>query len=184
MVLFEVDELVKDLEKAELEAENCIATPEIYSQLLAVYLYQNELCHAKYLWQRIPKSVKSSCSELSQIWIVGQRMWQRDWTAVHTALNNEWSEQVANIMLALKENVRERAMSLISEAYSSVNLTVLASMTGLSLDESRQIVLDHGWTIDDTTVLPCKVDKDLPSRDALTEDQLNKLTQFVSFLEN
>ncbi|KAF7996565.1 hypothetical protein HCN44_002211 [Aphidius gifuensis] len=171
MVLFEVDELVKDLEKAELEAENCIATPEIYSQLLAVYLYQNEF-------------VKSSCSELSQIWIVGQRMWQRDWTAVHTALNNEWSEQVANIMLALKENVRERAMSLISEAYSSVNLTVLASMTGLSLDESRQIVLDHGWTIDDTTVLPCKVDKDLPSRDALTEDQLNKLTQFVSFLEN
>lgn len=29
-------------------------------------------------------------------------MWQRDWPAVHTALNNEWSDDVINIMHALK----------------------------------------------------------------------------------
>lgn len=71
---------------------------------MALYLYQNELCHAKYLWKRIPQSVKTSCPELLQIWIVGQRMWQRDWTAVHTALNHEWSEDVGYIMLALEGN--------------------------------------------------------------------------------
>lgn len=29
-------------------------------------------------------------------------MWQRDWPAVHVALNAEWSEDVSDIMAALK----------------------------------------------------------------------------------
>lgn len=29
-------------------------------------------------------------------------MWQRDWPAVHVALNTEWSEDVSDIMAALK----------------------------------------------------------------------------------
>lgn len=78
-------------------------------------------------------------------------------------------------------------MKLISKAYSSLGLTVLASMTGLSLDEARRAAIDRGWSIDGTMVQPCKLDEDectLPNEICLTEDQLQKLTQFVSFLEN
>lgn len=77
-------------------------------------------------------------------------------------------------------------MGLISEAYSSVNLTVLASMTGLSLEQARKSTLERGWTIEDTTVRPTKVDKEQndSSEVCITEDQLYKLTHFVSFLEN
>ncbi|KZC07140.1 COP9 signalosome complex subunit 8, partial [Dufourea novaeangliae] len=144
-------------------------------------------CNAKYLWKRIPVDVKTGCTELKQIWMVGQRMWQRDWAAVHVALNAEWSEDVSDIMAALKDNVRERAIKLISKAYSSLGLTVFASMTGLTLEEARQAAVGKGWTIDGTMVQPCKMDKDermLDSDICLTEDQLYKLTQFVSFLEN
>lgn len=46
--------------------------------------------------------MKAANEELGRIWLVGQRMWQRDWAAVHVALNTEWSEDVADIMAALK----------------------------------------------------------------------------------
>lgn len=189
--------------------------------------------------------------------MVGQRMWQRDWPAVHVALNAEWSEDVSDIMAALKgiysklrvsilnyskyffvylsesylffqkkflkilyfnffkkktipmksykkkkknnfdacinyclffsDNVRERAITLISKAYSSLSLTVFASMTGLTLEEARRVAIERGWNVDGTMVQPCKIQKEesnLVNEVCLTEDQLYKLTQFVSFLEN
>jgi len=186
MVLNEVEKLLGELEKAELEAPTGHPSSETYTQLLAIYLYQNDLCNAKFLWKRIPPSVKTGNTELLKIWQVGQRMWRRDWPAVHEALNIEWSEDVAEIMNALKESVRERAMSLISEAYSSVDLSVVGSMTGLPLEQARVLVAERGWNLVEMTVRPCKSDKEQanPAQASLTEDQLYKLTQFVSFLEN
>lgn len=77
-------------------------------------------------------------------------------------------------------------MSLISEAYSSVDLSVVGSMTGLSLEQARVLVVERGWSLDETMVRPCKSDKEQANtaQASLTEDQLYKLTQFVSFLEN
>ncbi|XP_043256399.1 COP9 signalosome complex subunit 8 [Colletes gigas] len=187
MVLNEVEKFLHKLEKAELEAPGGVARTQTYAQLLAVYLYQNDLCNAKYLWKRIPANLKTRSTELKQIWVVGQRMWQRDWHAVHAALNVEWSKDVSDIMAALKDNVRERAMVLISKAYSSLDINVFASMTGLALEEARQMATERGWTVDGTMVQPCKIEKEECNRVSevcLTEDQLHKLTQFVSFLEN
>lgn len=85
------------------------------------------------------------------------------------------------------ENVRERAITLISKAYSSLGLTVFASMTGLTLEEARRVAVERGWTVDGTMVQPCKIQKEesnLANDVCRTEDQLYKLTQFVSFLEN
>lgn len=70
-----------------------------------VYLNEtsdNHRYNAKYLWQRIPSDMKATHEDLRRIWIVGQRMWQRNWPAVHAALNVEWGEDVKNIMTALK----------------------------------------------------------------------------------
>lgn len=46
--------------------------------------------------------MKAAHEDLRRIWIVGQRMWQRNWPAVHAALNVEWGEDVKDIMTALK----------------------------------------------------------------------------------
>lgn len=73
-------------------------SPQVYTQLLAIYLFQNDLCNAKYLWKRIPASVKTSHPELQNVWKVGQRMWQRDFPGTYVALNEQWSNDVAEIM--------------------------------------------------------------------------------------
>lgn len=63
---------------------------------------------------------------------------------------------------------------------------MFASMTGLPQDEARRAAVEKGWTIDGTMVQPCKVETEecILDNEVLTEDQLHKLTQFVSFLEN
>lgn len=184
----ELNRLMNELEISELEPTTGVLTAQAYMRLLAVYLHQNDLCNAKFLWQRIPADMKATHEDLKRIWIVGQRMWQRNWPAVHMALNVEWSEDVKEIMTALKDNVRERVMRLISKAYSSLNLTTMATMNGMSLDEARQAAIDRGWSVDGTIVQPCKQnDEEQYSQSdkiCLTEEQLEKLTQFVSFLEN
>lgn len=60
-------------------------------------------------------------------------------------------------------------------------------MTGLTLEEARRVAIERGWNVDGTMVQPCKIQKEesnLVNEVCLTEDQLYKLTQFVSFLEN
>ncbi|XP_018346478.1 PREDICTED: COP9 signalosome complex subunit 8 [Trachymyrmex septentrionalis] len=184
----ELNKLMNELEISELESPTGVISAQAYMRLLAVYLHRNDLCNAKYLWKRIPSDVKTAHEELGRVWTVGQCMWQRNWPAVHTALNVEWSEDVKDVMTALKDNVRERVMRLISKAYSSLNLMTMATMSGMSLDEARQAAIDRDWTVDGTIVQPRKqIDEEQYSQSdkiCLTEEQLQKLTQFVSFLEN
>lgn len=83
-------------------------------------------------------------------------------------------------------------MRLISKAYSSLNLSTMATMTGLPSTEAQQAAIDRGWTVQDGSdaiiVLPWEKLEDLECNQTdkicLTEEQLEKLTQFVSFLEN
>lgn len=97
-----------------------------------------------------------------------------------------------NKNLILADKVRERIMRLISKAYSSLNLPAMAIMTGMPLADARQAAIDRGWDVQDnldaTIVLPWKKLEELEysqtDKICLTEEQLQKLTQFVSFLEN
>lgn len=77
-------------------------------------------------------------------------------------------------------------MVLVSEAYSSLDVEVLAGMTGLSGEQTQRAALERGWSIDGSMIQPRKLDREqnTPTQEALTEEQLYKLTQFVSFLEN
>ncbi|GLV42370.1 hypothetical protein CBL_03107 [Carabus blaptoides fortunei] len=149
MVTNNINKLAEELEKQELEALNGIATPQLYAQLLAVYLYQNDLCNAKYLWKRVPPSVKSANAEIGQIWTIGQQMWQRDFPSAYKALMVvTWSEHVADIMKAVQENVRSRAVDLITQAYSSISLETVAGMTGLASEQAVAASLERGWAVD------------------------------------
>ncbi|XP_001605512.1 COP9 signalosome complex subunit 8 [Nasonia vitripennis] len=180
-----LEKTLSDLEKMELETSEGVIPAQMYSQMLAIYLYQNELCNAKYLWKRIPMIVKENSTDLKNIWTVAQKMWLRDWPAVYAALDCSWNKIVEEIMLALKERIRDRALTLIGDAYSFLDINTLASMIGATPDDSRQIATSKGWTITGNMVKPSKVCKPQTSaHEAITEDQLYKLTQFVSFLEN
>jgi COP9 signalosome complex subunit 8 len=89
-------------------------------------------------------------------------------------------------LLNFAERIRERAIILIGEAYSSLDISTLAKMTGLSPEESREVAIQKGWHVVGTIIKPHKIYKQQTSStvEAMTEEQLYKLTQFVSFLEN
>ncbi|CAK1549973.1 unnamed protein product [Leptosia nina] len=180
------DKLCGDLEKQELEAPNGIASPTTYAQLLAIYLYQNDLCNAKFLWKRIPQTISASNPELAAIWAVGQKLWKKDLPRTYQALAAyHWIDPVATIMRALEENVRERAFNLIGRSYSSISVDTVVSATGLSKEAVLQICRDRKWELSDdgVTVNPIPPTQPAPLHTS-SEDQLFKLTDFVSFLEN
>ncbi|CAH2012825.1 unnamed protein product [Acanthoscelides obtectus] len=181
-----IDKLAEDLEKQELEAPNGVATPQLYEQLLAIYLYQNDLCNAKYLWKRIPESVKTSAPELKNIWAVGQCMWRRDFPGIYKALNKvTWSDTVADIMKEVQESIRNRAVDLISQAYSSITIDTVCAMTGLTPDICIPACAEKGWSFEaDTNMIHPVRQVVEPAGQTSSEDQLYKLTDFVSFLEN
>ncbi|XP_078030406.1 COP9 signalosome complex subunit 8 isoform X2 [Epinephelus lanceolatus] len=97
------DKLLEQCEAQELEAPGGIATPQVYAQLLALYLLHNDMNNGRYLWKRIPQAIKSANPELTSIWAVGQRIWQRDFPGIYTAIAAyQWSENILPVMEALR----------------------------------------------------------------------------------
>ncbi|KAL7294812.1 hypothetical protein TKK_0011742 [Trichogramma kaykai] len=186
VVLNNLEEILVKLEEEELNSDDGSVNPETYCQMLAIYLYQNELCLAKFLWQRIPANVKMACSDLRKIWSVGKKMWTRDWEEVHIALNVEWNANVREIMQALKGKVQERVLKLVGDAYASLDLVTLSKMIGMSLDKTKEVAEQRGWNLVGNTVKPTKAvpKSNASTTETIAEEQLHKLTQFVSFLEN
>lgn len=83
------------------------------------------------------------------------------------------------------EKVRERAITLIGQAYSSVSVDTVSSMTGLALELVLELCKERGWAVQDggKMVIPTKPPPP-PAPITSSEDQLYKLTEFVTFLEN
>ncbi|CAH1391823.1 unnamed protein product [Nezara viridula] len=178
------DQIAEDLEKQELQAQGGVSSPQLYGQLLAIYLYQNDLCNAKFLWKRIPNNIKTQNPELGNIWAVGKAMWLRDAVEIHKTLNNtHWSDNVSSIIKALKDRIKERGIRLIGRAYSSINADVMGSLLGMSSIEAVALAKEKDWQIDGTSIKPKQISQISPPLTS-TEHQLHKLTSFVSFLEN
>lgn len=180
------DKLCAELEKQELEAPTGAVSPSIYGQLLAIYLYQNDLCNAKFLWKRIPPNITSSNPEIAAVWAIGQKLWKKDLPGTYQALAaHNWTEPVANIITALEEKIRQRMFNLIGRSYSSISFDTVATMSGLTRDGVVNACRDLKWTIneDDGTIKPTAPIQPAPLHTS-SEDQLFKLTDFVSFLEN
>ncbi|XP_054719758.1 COP9 signalosome complex subunit 8-like [Uloborus diversus] len=172
------------LEQEELEAPGGVATPQLYGQLLAIYLLQNDLPNAKYLWKRIPRNIKEDNSELGKIWTVGQKLWQCDST-VYASLAEEWPDHVKPILSAITETTRSRALRLVANAYSSISVEKISSFLGLSAEDCVKALSSLGWEIDSTFQIMKPQNNGMkPDDNLVSEEQLAKLTDFVAFLEN
>jgi hypothetical protein len=87
-------------------------------------------------------------------------------------------------IFSIPGQVRSRALELIGSAYSSITTEALAKLLGETPSQAlASAVSQPGWQVVDNMVLPVRPPP--PHGPSLTsEDQLEKLTQFVSFLEN
>ncbi|XP_038049084.1 COP9 signalosome complex subunit 8-like [Patiria miniata] len=181
----DAEKLLVQCESQELEAPGGVATPEVYCKLLALYLLNNDMNNAKFLWKRIPQPIKTANPEVGLVWAVGQNMWQRDFPATYAALKKEWSEAVKPIMEAITENIRQRMFHLISQGYTTIEAEEFAAYVGLPVDQAITAVTAEGWqyNADNKMISPKKpvpqLDQAIPS-----EQHIAQLTDFVSFLEN
>lgn len=81
--------------------------------------------------------------------------------------------------------MRNRSVDLIGQAYSSITLETVAAMTGLSSDICSGACVEKGWQVEaDTQIVHPVRPAFEASGHTSSEDQLHKLTGFVSFLEN
>ncbi|KAK7111561.1 COP9 signalosome complex subunit 8-like [Littorina saxatilis] len=177
--------LSHELEAQELDAPGGVASPQLYGQLLALYLLHNDTISSKFLWKRIPNNIKQGNPELSLIWVVGQHMWKRDYPSIYESLRKDWSDSVKPIMNALNESMRRRAMNLVRKAYASINVDDFAVFMGMPVAEAKQAAIVEGWSLDPQSkfLTPKKIE--LVSTVTLPNEQhLSVLTDYVSFLEN
>ncbi|XP_013783300.2 COP9 signalosome complex subunit 8-like, partial [Limulus polyphemus] len=141
--------------------------------------------NAKFLWKRIPENVKQGNPEIGNVWAVGQKLWNRDFPGVYSCLEQEWPEHLVSIMNVIRDATKTRAVQLVAKAYSSIGVDDTASFLGMSSNQVIKGVSSYGWSVDSSSkmILPKRPDspKEQPTS---SEEQLAKLTDFVSFLEN
>lgn len=162
------------------------ASGEVYTQLLACYLFQNDTCNAKFLWKRTPEEIKVSTPELAKLWNVGSHMWKRDFPSIYTALKEEWSPAIKPIMTALQEKLQKRVFDLVSNAYTSIRAEDLASLMGVTTEAAVSAAVSSGWANDPATGMITPKKTELPKKEIplTSEQELALLTDYVSFLEN
>ncbi|CAH3024828.1 unnamed protein product [Porites evermanni] len=177
------DDLCSTCEQMELDGN---ASGEVYSQLLAVYLFQNDTCNAKFLWKRTPEEIKVSTPELGKLWNIGCHMWKRDFPSIYGALKEEWSPLIKPIITALQEKLQRRVFDLVSNAYTSIRADDLASLMGVSTEAAVSAAVSSGWTNDSVTGMITPKKTELPKKEIplTSEQELALLTDYVSFLEN
>ncbi|XP_046438018.1 COP9 signalosome complex subunit 8-like [Daphnia pulex] len=190
VVLFE--STTQELEKQELEGASGLVLADLHSQLLSIYLCNFDLCNAKFLWKRISNEEKTAFPLLGQIWEVGQKLWLKEHNSVFSLLRNtSWPPSIEPYMTCLEENLRQKSIQLIGKAYLSITSTTFTELVGyVDYPENAEKLLaklqeEQGWTCDSASKLI------IPKRQAAqnvplmrNEEQLQSLTQFVSFLEN
>jgi len=198
MAISEIDleELQDVLEQQELLSNNTQTPPEVYAQLLVTYLIQNDLVNSKFLWQRIPTNIKTD-KELENIWKIGKLLWKREFNSFFNSITNEtWSSVIAPLMVKLRESQRERLVNLVTQSYSiisfskleqligcdEVQLTEIASVKLWELDIENKMVKINNLSTNLLTMNLTSIENEEANKQC--DRLLNKLTNYVTFLEN
>ncbi|EDW11822.1 COP9 signalosome complex subunit 8 [Drosophila mojavensis] len=165
------------------ELENIAPGVEVYHQLMAIYLYQNKLANAKFLWMRIANNLKEQNKELAQLNLLNLALQHNNYADFFKHIKYEWSETNRPIIDDLLAKQREELFNLTSTAYVSIYEQNLMEMAQMTAEELHNACSD--WTREqdgDKRILLPKMKEPTPR--VASDDQLLKLTEFVSFLEN
>ena len=187
-----------ELERLELEGED-EPSPQLYAQLLSLYVLFGDLINAKLLWKRIPVPLKEQNPDLPAIWQVAVALIRRQPDQVYDLVTDrEWPAYIRKIMSMVSSRTRERVLNFVSNAYSHIKLSDFQRLTGCkSTEEAIELANTLTWPYDAASniVSPtkssnssnastptdesfdCSLDSDY------SQEQLHKLTQYVSFLE-
>ncbi|CAG8717409.1 11435_t:CDS:2, partial [Acaulospora morrowiae] len=188
--------LVNFCEELELQLaltpNNTISGEDFYGPFLLGYLVQQDLPSARFLWKRLPDNIKANSKELRSIWDIGMALWQREYENVYSYIDSqEWNPVIAPLLKQLAgkfsrkitENLRERMITLVSEAYSSITMDDVGKYLGLSREKVLAVAEERGWVIDlsNNMLQPKKTIVDIPQPTSLVN--FSQLADLVIHLE-
>ncbi|KAH6766968.1 COP9 signalosome [Perilla frutescens var. hirtella] len=156
-----------------------------YAIHLIGHIYINDINSARFLWKKIPLSVKESQPEVSAAWKIGQRLWIKDYASVHEAIREfKWSPQCQGIVAAFSQLYTKRMFELLLSAYSTISIQDTALFLGMNEDDAANYVLQHGWTVDLTSRMLTVKKQTIATEQKLDPSKLQRLTEYVFHLEH
>ncbi|XP_047969412.1 COP9 signalosome complex subunit 8-like [Salvia hispanica] len=156
-----------------------------YAIHLIGHIYINDINSARFLWKKIPLSVKESQPEVSAAWKIGQRLWIKDYASVHEAIREFiWSPQCQGIMTAFSEMYTKRMFELLQSAYSTISIQDTALFLGMNEDDAKNYVVQHGWTVDPASRMLTVKKQTVVNEQKLDHSKLQRLTEYVFHLEH
>jgi len=156
-----------------------------YAVHLASYLLCFDLINARYLWKRIPSSVKSTNIELNGLWKIGRALWLKSYADVYSAIREfSWPEPLKSLVLLLEDSFRKQMFVFISKSYTSILLSDACLYLGLPSDQTVLLATEHGWTYDSTAQMlnPKAMEESKEYSTSLIH--LQQLTDYFCALEN
>ncbi|XP_059429896.1 COP9 signalosome complex subunit 8 [Corylus avellana] len=156
-----------------------------YAIHLLGHIYADDINSARFLWKSIPSTSKESQPELVAAWKIGQKLWTRDYGAVHEAIHGfDWSQEIQGLVAAFSELYTKRMFQLLLSAYSTISIQDTALFLGMNEDDATNYVLRLGWVVDPASRMLTVKKQTIVTEQKLDATKLQRLTEYVFHLEH
>ncbi|CAH8475264.1 unnamed protein product [Heterobilharzia americana] len=166
-----------------------------YLQYLGLYLIKSDLVSAKFLYKRMPSSMKENPS-IKCLWSLGRLLWRNDVKSFFSSISLILSDpRQPDILVQMVKQIREKQLnstiSLVARAYSSVSVEFLRNKLGLLSEDIDEHFLSKGWEmsqdgrfISRSGDMIEEKDKISLENETVNSDLMSKLSEFMCFMEN
>eukprot|EP01083_Nonionella_stella_P234822 826316_1 len=191
--LRDIRQVCENVEQDQINHKlNDLAIGAYHFQLL-IYLIQDELSLAKYLYKRVPKDVKEKDS-FKAIWDVGCSQWKAEHNSVYNKIKTgQWNPLFKPLLERLEINYRMKQVSLISKAYTSITIKELLGFY-LGFKDIKELnnfiksnKLYDVWQYNNkdkpTQIIINKVQEDYQKL-LKAQGLMNQFTKYVCFMES
>ncbi|KAL5280934.1 COPS8 family protein [Megaselia abdita] len=175
------EEIMKRLEDDEMDGERI--DENLYTQLLAGYLFEMNFLNAQFLYKRIPSNLKTE--EHIKLFEVLQAVQKTNAEAFTIIKSSEWSPCIKGLMDKMQERVLKEILDLIATAYTSIYENRFIEMTCCAPEDVENLCKTLDWDIEvyNNQKLITPKQKTTQTTTTTSEEQLGILTSFVSHLE-
>lgn len=178
------ESLASILDEAELQEPTGRFPPQWpFALHLASHIYASNYEDARFLYKRFPLDVQNVNTEVQQLFLVLQSLWIKDYQKLWISLAFNWSSQLQPLIAAMTAKMRSEMVGLVSQAYSHLSSAKLGTLLGLSQPEALQIAAAQGWEADSASGVILVKRTVSQAQAHATEQQLQRLAEYVVHLE-
>lgn len=103
---------------------------------MIIYILQNDIYGAKYLWKRAPFNIKTEGSQFTIIWAICQCLIQNSSSDAYTIIKSySWSPGVTILISRLRAHIQNMSIILIQGSYHTITISDI--MILLDMDRSQ-----------------------------------------------